>query len=84
MAQAKGGDQEQVFKDGIRHLKPKGRNYAGKDAEESGMQEIILNIRMHWYWLGPLLLSCFGGALFYLVVDVFQGIQDEINEVHFM
>ena len=54
-----------------------------KDAKELGMEEIILNIRMQWYWLGPLLLGCFGVALFYLVVDVFQGIRDEIKSEDF-
>ncbi|MBW2118792.1 MAG: hypothetical protein JRH09_12880 [Deltaproteobacteria bacterium] len=48
------------------------------------MEEIILKIKMQWYWLGPLLLGCFGFALFYLAVDVFQGIQDEITELYFM
>lgn len=41
------------------------------------MEEILLNIDVQWYWLGPLLLGCFGVASVYLLLDMFRRIQDE-------
>ena len=47
------------------------------------MEEVLLNIKGQLYWLGPLLLGCFSVILIYVVVDMFCGIQDEINKFFF-
>jgi len=44
------------------------------------METLIILINKSWIWLGPLLVLCFGVALIWLCVDIFGGIQEEMED----
>jgi len=43
------------------------------------MEMIMMSINESWIWLGPLLVVCFGIALFAVVVDIFKGAIKELT-----